>query len=643
MTTTTYADDPQLDRIAQERAELEHTYRREPGVLSWLADTDHKSVGLRIVVTAFVMFSLAGLLAAGMRAQLAQAENTLLGPEAYNQFFTMHGTTMMFLFAVPVMLGMGTYFVPLMIGTREVAFPKLIAFAYWTYLIGCLLLWVGFLTGNGPDEGWFSYAPLSEILYSPGKGVDIWSQTVTFSEVSGIALAINLIVTILKCRTPGMSLNRMPIFVWSMLVTSFMVVFAMTSVATATIFLASDRLIDTKFFDPTGGGDALLWQHLFWYFAHPEVYIIFLPATGMMSEMITTYTRRPIFGYTAVVFSQIAIGLISFGVWVHHMFATGLPELAASFFSAATFAVVLPTGVQIFCWLATIWAGKPRFSVPFLWALGFFFVFVRGGLTGVIVASVPLDTQVHDTFFVVAHLHDVLIGGAVFPLLGALWYWWPKWTGRLAPNALGYTAFALVFIGQNLTFFPMHIAGLEGQPRRVYTYMADSGWQWLNQLETIGALFMALGMLTYLIAFVVSFRRGAVAGSNPWDGPTFEWAAESPPARYNFVRQPVAEGRDAMWCRVAGTEPPHVIGMPTDRRELLLTTVLDAVPHRRKKQPGPSIWPFLTALAVGVMFVFVVWTPWAILVGSALLLPAMLMWGWPRRSWHGPFGAEHPE
>ena len=631
MTTTT------LD----ERSQLEETWAGPRGFLGWLADTDHKSIGLRFIVTAFVVFALAGVLALLVRIQLSQAENSFLGPEAYNQVFTVHGTAMMFLFAVPVVMGLGTYFVPLMIGARDVAFPRLIAYAYWTYLVGCVLLFAGLFVGSGPDQGWFSYPPLAEALHSPGKGVDVWAQTVTFSELSMIALAINLIVTILKGRTPGMSLNRMPLFVWSILVTSFMIVFAMTSVAIASFFLSADRLVGTHFFTTSGGGDALLWQHLFWYFAHPEVYIIFLPATGIISELVTTYTRRPIFGYTAVVFSQISIGLISFGVWVHHMFATGLPELASSFFSAATFLVVLPTGVQIFCWLATMWGGRPRFGVPFLYVLGFLFIFVRGGLSGVTFASVPIDSQVHDTFYVVGHLHDVLIGGAVFPVLGGLWYWFPKLTGRIASETWGRVAFGFLFVGQNLTFAPMHLAGLEGQPRRVYTYLADSGWEGLNQLISSGALILAVGVVTYVGTLALALRRGERAGRDPWQGPSFEWAADSPPPRYNFVRQPVAEGRDPMWCRGPGA--PVVVGMPTDEREILLTTVLDAEPHRRHEQPGPSVWPFAAAMATGVTFVMAIWTPWGIVVGSSLLLVAVVLWGWPRRDEaHPPLGSEHP-
>jgi cytochrome c oxidase subunit I+III len=622
---------PSADRATPgELASLREVWSRKPGLLARIGDVDHKVVGFRLVATAFVMFLAGGLLALLMRTQLATPGNDFVGPGAYDQLFTVHGTTMMFLFAVPVFMGLGTWMVPLMIGARSVAFPRLISYAYWTYLIGCGLLYGGLFTGAGPDRGWFSYVPLAEKLYSPDHGVDVWAQTITFSELAMIALAVNLIVTILKHRAPGMSLNRMPLFVWAMLVTSFMVIFAMTTVALASLFLASDRLVSTKFFLTSGTGDPLLWQHLFWYFAHPEVYIIFLPATGIMSQIIIDFSRRPIFGYTAIVFSLIAVGFISFGLWVHHMFTTGLPALAQTFFTVSTLMVVLPTAIQIFCWIATLWAGKPWIRTPLLFAFGFFFIFVRGGLTGVTVASVPIDLQLHDSFYIVAHLHDVLIGGAVFPLLGGLFYWFPKWTGRMPSEIGGRWSFALIFIGQNVTFFPMHIVGIDGMPRRVYTYLEATGWGGLNLVETFGAFTLAAGVLVYLATLLRALRSGPPAGDDPWGGAGLEWSTPSPPPRYNFARIPVVEGRYGRWER--SPQEPVVVGLRMDRRDTLVTSALDAVPETLSESQGPSIWPLAAALATGVAFIGSIYTPWGIVYGGALLLPALVAWGWPRET-----------
>ena len=606
---------------------MDRLWRRPPGLAGFLADVDHKSIGLRTIFTALFFFAAGGILALGMRTQLAVPDNDVLGPDAYNQFFTVHGTTMMFLFAVPVMVGLAVYLVPLMIGARNLAFPRLAAYAYWVYLIGCCLLWAGLLTNRGPDRGWFDYVPLANSEFSPSKRVDIWAQTITFSEISMMAFAVNLIVTIFKHRAPGMSIQRMPMFVWAMLVTSFMIVFAMTSVATASLFLAADRLVQTRFFDTAGGGDAMLWQHLFWFFAHPEVYIIFLPATGMVSHLVSTYTRRPLFGYPALVFSTIATGVMSFAVWVHHMFAAGLPHLAEGYFTASSLLVTIPTAIQIFCWIATIWGARPSLRVPFLFVLGFFFIFVRGGITGVMVAQVPFDIQAHDTFFVVGHLHDVLIGGAVFPLLGGILYWFPKWSGRLYSERAALWSFVLVFVGENLTFIPMHFLGLDGMPRRVYTYGAASGWGTLNLLETAGSYLIAAGVLVFVINLVRSRLAGPVAGANPWKADGLEWLVSSPPPAMNFEPIPVVTGRHPLWEAEA---PGQVIGLRSDRREVLLTTVLDALPQGRTRLPGGTLAPFLTALATGVTFITLIYTPWGLPIGAAAMLPPLFWWAWPR-------------
>ena len=515
--------------------QLHRTWADRPGLLGWLMSVDHKSLGKRYVITAFVFFLLGGIEAAMMRVQLARPESRLIGPDLYNQLFTTHGTTMMFLFAVPVMVAMGLYLVPLMIGSRDVAFPRLNAYGYYTYLIGGLFLYAAFFLNTGPDAGWFAYTPLSGPEFAPGKRVDVWAQTITFTEISAIIGAIELIVTIFKQRAPGMSLNRMPLFVWSMLVMAFMILFAMPWVAVDSQFLAMDRLIGTHFFNQAEGGDALLWQHLFWFFGHPEVYIIFIPALGYVSTIIATFTRREIFGYPAMVLSLVATGFLGFGLWVHHMFATNIPQLGESFFTAASAMIAIPTGVQFFCWIATIWGGRPRFTTPFLFILGFMVTFLIGGLSGVMVASVPFDLQVHDTFFVVAHLHYVLIGGAVFPLWAAFYYWFPKFTGRMLSERLGRWNFALFFIGMHLTFFPMHQLGLDGMPRRVYTYLAETGWGTLNLVATIGGVTIAVSVLVFLYNVAQSLANGEIASSDPWEtSSTLEWATTSPPlARFN--------------------------------------------------------------------------------------------------------------
>ena len=614
------------DRAAA--AELEHTWGDRPGLIGWLTTVDHKRIGVRYIVTAFAFFLLGGLNAGLMRLQLSQPGNGFLGPDRYNQLFTMHGTTMMFLFAVPVMTAMGIYFVPLMVGARDVAYPRLNAFGYWVYLIGGLLLYAGLFTNTGPDTGWFSYVPLAGPEYAPGKRADVWAQTVTFTEIAALIASVEIIATIFKHRVPGMSLNRMPIFVWAMLVTSFMIMFSMPWVATASLFLAADRLIGTHFFNPAEGGDALLWQHLFWFFGHPEVYIIFIPSLGMVSHIVATFSRRPVFGYTAIVLANVGQGFLSFGLWVHHMFATTVPQIGSSFFSATSAMIAITTGIQIFCWIVTIWHGRPRFRVPFLFVIGFVIVFMVGGLSGVMVASVPFDTQVHDTYFVVAHLHYVLLG-ALFPLFGAFYYWFPKITGRLLGERAGRWHVALFFAGVHLTFFPMHYLGFAGMPRRVYTYLAETGWGPLNLLASIGAVVLVSSVAVFIGNAMVSLRRGALAGDDPWEADTLEWATASPPPPYNFVQQPVVEGRSALWER--SEAGPVVTGLRTDVRETLVTTVMDARPDHRHFGASPTIAPLLAALATGVTFITLIFTPWGLPVGSILLLVTITMWAWPSR------------
>ena len=607
---------------------LEQTWRDPPGLYGWFAAINHKTIAVRFMLTTFGFFVAGGVLALIMRLQLARPENTLVGPDFYNQLFTMHGTTMMFLFAVPVMQAVGSYLVPLMLGARSLAFPRMNAFAYWIFLFGGLMLYVAFLLDIGPDAGWFAYVPLSGPDYSPGKRVDFWAQLVTFTELSALLEAVILITTIFKMRAPGMTLNRMPLYVWTMLVTSFMVLFAMPSVMLASTALITDRLVGTHFYNPAEGGDALLWQHLFWFFGHPEVYLIFIPPLGFMSSIIATFSRRPIYGYPAMVLAVIATAFLAFGLWVHHMYATNIPELGKSFFTASSAMIAIPTAIQIFCWIATLWTGKLNFRTPLLFALGFFFILTLGGLTGIILASVALDLQVHDTYFVVAHLHYVLIGGAVFPLFGAFYYWFPKFTGRLLGETLGKWNFWLFFIGFNVSFFPMHLLGLAGMPRRVWTYPAGMGWDQMNLAATVGGVMIAASVLLFIINVLRSRRHGVPAGPNPWGAGTLEWGTDSPPPAGNFGAPPVCGGRYPLW--EPDGVPAHVTGLADDRREILVTTLMDAVPDLRPVMPSPSIWPFLSAVAVTILFVGSIFTPWAVVWGAVPVAIGMTLWFWPR-------------
>jgi cytochrome c oxidase subunit I+III len=631
-------DGPELTGPALE-ARLRTTWGRKPGFYGWLTSVDHKEIGRRYIITAMAYFILAGILALIMRVQLATPESGLITADRYNQIFTMHGTTMMFLFAVPVMEAMGLFLIPLMVGTRNAAFPRLNAFSFWVYFAGGAMLWIAFCLNIGPDVGWFAYVPLSGPQFSPGKRVDFWAQMITFTEVAALAAAVVQVATILKQRAPGMSVDRMPLFVWGTLITALMIIASMPAVTLASTMLITDRLVGTQFFNPAEGGDALLWQHLFWFFGHPEVYIIFLPATGFVSQIVETFTGRPVFGYPAMVGSLVAIGLLAFGLWVHHMFATGLPRVGYSFYTAASMTVAIPAGVQIFCWIASMWGGRPRFAVPMLYVIGFILTFVIGGLSGVMVASVPLDLQFHDTYFVVAHFHYVLIGGAVFPLLGAFTYWFPKLCGRMLDEGLGRVAFGVLFVGFNLTFMPMHFIGMIGMPRRVYTYPAGLGWETLNQVATAGAFVTAIGVLLFVVNVVHGLRRGAPAGDNPWGASSLEWACASPPPPYNFAHIPEVESRTPLW---EANGLGHVHGLKVDERELLATTIVDAVPDVREQSPQPSIWPLLAAIATTGLFVGSIFNPWAVVWGSIPVAVTLIGWFWPKPGEPTPDTMPHP-
>jgi cytochrome c oxidase subunit I len=618
--------------IPSEHAELsllQKAWRHRPGIFGWLSVTTHQAIGMRYIVTAFIMLLAGGVEALLMRTQLARPDNTFLGPDRYNEIFTTHGTTMMFLFAVPMMEGMAIYLIPLMLGTRNVAFPRLNAFGYWLYLGGCLFLYWGVFTNAAPDMGWFAYSPLSGPQFTPGKRTDYWAQMITFTEVSAPCVATEIIVTIFKMRAPKMSLNRMPLYVWSMLVQSFMVIFAMPAVVIASSYLLSDRTVATHFVNPAEGGDPLLYQHVFWFFGHPEVYIIFIPALGFVSSIVVANARRAIFGYPAMVLSLIANGFVAFGLWVHHMFATGLPQIGEAYFTASSLMIAITSGIQIFCWLATLWTGRVRRTASLHFVYGFIAIFVLGGLTGVMLASVPLDLQVHDTYFVIAHFHYVLIGGALFPLFGAFYHWFPKMTGRLMNETLGKINFWFLFIGFNLTFFPMHILGLKGMPRRVYTYPVEMGWGPISFLATVGAWVIAIGGILFIVNVLSSRRSSHIAGANPWDAPSLEWAADSPPPNYNFELLPAVASRYPLW--EAPEERRVVTGLRNDRREVLVTTLMDAEPHHRYVLPASSIWPFIAAICVSIGFAGSVFNPWYVIWGSIISGLALIGWFWPRR------------
>ena len=633
MAATTAAPASKIDR-------LERTWQSPPGLAGFFTAVNHRTIGARYITTGMIFFILAGIAALLMRIQLAVPESRFLDPDLYNQLFTMHGTTMMFLFAVPIMEGVGIYLVPLMVGARDMAFPRLNAFGYFVFLISGILLWVSLLFGSAPDGGWFAYVPLTGPQYSPGIGIDVYATLITFLEVAALVAAVELIVTILFMRAPGMSINRIPLFVWAILVMAFMIIFAMPPLMVGSVELALDRTIGTHFFNPSAGGDTLLWQHLFWFFGHPEVYIIFIPALGIISAVVPTFARRPIVGYTFLVLSFVAIGFLSFGLWVHHMFTTGLPELGLSFFSVASMMIAIPSGVQIFSTLATLWTGRVWMTTSMLFVIGFVITFVIGGITGIMVAAVPFDWQVHDTYFVVAHFHYVLIGGAVFPLFAGIFYWFPKITGRLLNETLGRWQFWLMFSGFHIAFFPMHLTGFYGMPRRVYTYLSGLGWDALNMISTVGAFILALGALAFVVNVLRSRSTGEIAGPNPWGASTLEWAADSPPAPYNFAVIPEVRSRDPLWYELSGSaaedlrtdEDRDRLGLLAYRRETPGTSLLDAKPQMRIVLPGPTIIPFFLALAVSFTFVGVMVDLILVPIGALLIFISIALWHWPKGS-----------
>ncbi len=617
--------------------ELSRIWAPPPGLLGFFTAVNHRVVGMRFMVTAFVFFLLAGLLAVAMRLQLTLPLLGVLSPEAYNQAFTMHGSTMMFLFVLPFVEGLGIYLVPLMIGAREMAFPRLNAFGYWIFLFAGVFLFIAYLSGHGPDSGWYNYPPLTGPGFRPGANIDFWVVLITFLEVSALVAAVEIIATILKHRAPGMSLNRMPVFVWALFITALMIVFAMPGLILTSLMLGLDRIVGTHFFNVAAGGDPFLWQHLFWFFGHPDVYIMLLPAIGAISMIIPTFARRPLAGYLPVVVSIVIVGILSFGVWVHHMYTVGLAMVGLNFFAAASMLITIPSAIWIFAWIITIWKGRlASLNTAMLFSLGFIVLFILGGITGIMIAAVPFNWQIHDTQFIVAHFHYTMVGGVVLPVFAAVYFWFPKFTGHFLDERLGKWHFWLFVIGFNLTFLLMHLTGIEGMPRRVYTYLPGLGWDWLNALSTAGALVMGAGVGVFVWNVLRSWRGGAPAGPDPWGGDSLEWATASPPRNYNFLRIPLVTGphpvRDGV-VRESKARPAwleELTERPEGRRENIVTSVLAAEPEGRAVLPTPSPWPFWAAMALSVAFLGAVWTPWLVPVGLLLTFVALVGWHWPR-------------
>jgi cytochrome c oxidase subunit 1 len=638
---------PQRVTMADALKEARESAATYKGIWSWIATVDHKRIGMLYFVTSFFFFLVGGLEALLIRVQLARPENDFLSPDQYNRIFTMHGTTMVFLVVMPMSSAFFNLLIPLMIGARDVAFPRMNAFSYWVFLFGGIFINLSFFTGNilkgdigAPDAGWFGYAPLTLNKYSPGNGVNFWLIGLQILGVASLAGGFNFIVTILNMRAPGMSLFRMPVFVWMTLVTSFLIIFAMPVIAVALFELMFDRFFDANFFNAAKGGTPLLWQHMFWLFGHPEVYILILPAMGIVSEVLPTFSRKPLFGYPFVVFSGVAIGFMSWGVWAHHMYTTGLGSVANSAFGISTIMISVPTGVKIFNWLATMWGGSLRLTTPFYFAVGFIAMFTIGGLTGVTHSIVPTDYQQQDTYYVVAHFHQVLFGGAIFGLFSGIYYWFPKFTGKLLSEGWGKIHFWLMFIGFNLTFQPMMILGLMGMPRRIQTYPDDYGFGFWNAMATSGAFLIAFSVLIFLFNVVKSLRSGADAGDDPWDARTLEWAIPSPPPPYNFAEVPQVHSVDDFWHKKYAEGPDGIpVPIPAGASAAVAghgdghgaTTAHDGGGDGHGgghgiHLPSPSVMPLIAAIGLPIIGLGLIYDVALVAVGAAVTVVGLYLW-----------------
>lgn len=625
------ADEIHAEDKSAEEKQLRTVWSNPSGWRYWRS-VNNTEVGLWYGSTAFAFMLFAGLLGLLVRAQLAVPENDLLSAEFYNQVYTLHGTVMMFLFAVPIFEAVAIFLLPPMLGARELPFPRLGAFGFWSFLIGGVFVCGSIFFNAAPNAGWFMYPPLATSEQA-GIGADIWLLGLSFIEVASLAAAVELIVGIMKCRAPGMRVNIMPLFAWYLLVVAGMILFAFPPLIAGDLLFEMQRMFDWPFFDPKRGGDPLLWQHLFWIFGHPEVYIIFLPAIALLAMIIPTFAGRPIVGYSWIVLAAVGTGFLSFGLWVHHMFATGLPQISLAFFSAASEAVAIPTGVQIFVFIATMLAGRVNFSIPMLFALGGIAIFVMGGLTGVMVALVPFDWQAHDTYFIVAHLHYVLIGGMLFPVFAGLYYYYPLIDGKHMSERVGRFAFWMMFVGFNITFFPMHLAGLRGMPRRVYTYPGDLGWDWLNLMSTMGAVVLGIGMFAVVVDVTLHRRRQPRGEVNPWNAGTLEWISE-PEEKWGMRSIPRITSRYPLWDQKGLAEEVkrgdwYLPDAKEGRRETLVTSVLDAEPEQVLRVGGTSYITIISAVTLGIVFVALTFKWWIVsLVSGAAFLAAILYWLW---------------
>jgi len=560
------------------------------GLWGWITTVDHKRIGVLYGVTAFIFLLFAGIEAGVIRMQLASADNDLIGPGRFNEMFTMHATTMVFMVIMPMSVSFFNIVIPLAIGARDVAFPRLNALSYWIFLFGGVLMHMSFVVDQVPDAGWFSYANLTEKPFSVDRGLDFWAISLLVMGTSSVAGALNFVVTIINLRAPGMTMMRMPVFVWMTLITSLLLVLAFPVITVGLIELTMDRNFGTHFFIPAQGGDPVLWQHLFWVFGHPEVYILILPAMGIVSEILPTFSRKPLFGYPFVVFSGIVIGIMGWAVWSHHMFTVGLGPVANSVFTITTMLIAVPTGVKIFNWIGTLWKGSIEFTTAMMFALAFIALFIVGGLSGVSHAVSPSDFQQQDTYYIVAHLHYVLFGGSIVGIFAGTYYWFPKITGKMLDETLGKLNFWLVFIGMNLTFFPMHFVGMNGMPRRIYTYSAEFGWEHMNQISSVGYIVLAIGILVFMWN-VWQSRNARRVSHDPWDAPGVEWSISSPPPPYNFAEIPQIQGRDHYWIVKENAE---AAGTPIRQPEA-------HVDPGSIHMPSPSYWPIFTAAGVALI------------------------------------------